>query len=198
MKLFGIITLTLLDFASSARQPRSRWTAPTTGVLPPARGSLSQDVGPAVQPQAGEARIGEVVGAGGLERFRRAAETPLNRVYENASPTARHTCPTASSRRRPPPGRRTSRISSSVAPWRVAVKVRVELLEVRPTALDVFGPDETGHDIRTWLTHWIRLAPRCRRPGRTPPGSRWTRICPRDRRQPAHRPQPTPTVRRPG
>jgi RimJ/RimL family protein N-acetyltransferase len=32
--------------------------------------------------QAGEARIGEVVEAGGLERFRRAAETPFNLVYE--------------------------------------------------------------------------------------------------------------------
>jgi hypothetical protein len=41
-------------------------------------------------PQAGEARIVEVVGAGGLERFRQAAETPFNLVYE-ARPERRGT-----------------------------------------------------------------------------------------------------------
>ena len=44
--------------------------------------SLSQDVGLALGAQAGEARIGDVVAAGGLTRFRRAAETPFNLVYE--------------------------------------------------------------------------------------------------------------------
>jgi SAM-dependent methyltransferase len=44
--------------------------------------SLSQDVGLALGAQAGEARIGDVVSAGGFTRFRRAAETPFNLVYE--------------------------------------------------------------------------------------------------------------------
>jgi SAM-dependent methyltransferase len=44
--------------------------------------SLSQDVGLALGAQAGEARIGDVVAAGGFGRFRRAAETPFNLVFE--------------------------------------------------------------------------------------------------------------------
>jgi 2-polyprenyl-3-methyl-5-hydroxy-6-metoxy-1,4-benzoquinol methylase len=44
--------------------------------------SLSQDVGLALGAQAGEARIRDVVHAGGLERFRRVAETPFNLVFE--------------------------------------------------------------------------------------------------------------------
>jgi SAM-dependent methyltransferase len=44
--------------------------------------SLSQDVGLALGAQAGEARIADVIGAGGLTRFRRAAETPFNLVFE--------------------------------------------------------------------------------------------------------------------
>lgn len=44
--------------------------------------SLSQDVGLALGAQAGEARIREVVEAGGLTRFRRVAETPFNLVFE--------------------------------------------------------------------------------------------------------------------
>jgi 2-polyprenyl-3-methyl-5-hydroxy-6-metoxy-1,4-benzoquinol methylase len=44
--------------------------------------SLSQEVGLALGAQAGEARIREVVHAGGFTRFRRAAETPFNLVYE--------------------------------------------------------------------------------------------------------------------
>ncbi len=44
--------------------------------------SLSQDVGLALGAQAGEARIGDVVAGGGLTRFRRAAETPFNLVFE--------------------------------------------------------------------------------------------------------------------
>jgi SAM-dependent methyltransferase len=44
--------------------------------------SLSQDVGLALGAQAGEARIRDVVVAGGLTRFRRATETPLNLVFE--------------------------------------------------------------------------------------------------------------------
>jgi 2-polyprenyl-3-methyl-5-hydroxy-6-metoxy-1,4-benzoquinol methylase len=44
--------------------------------------SLSQDVGLALGAQAGQARIGDVVSAGGFSRFRRAAETPFNLVFE--------------------------------------------------------------------------------------------------------------------
>jgi SAM-dependent methyltransferase len=44
--------------------------------------SLSQGVGLALGAQAGESRIREVVTAGGLSRFRRASETPLNLVFE--------------------------------------------------------------------------------------------------------------------
>src|SRR4051794_9418962 len=44
--------------------------------------SLSQEVGLALGAQAGEARIGDVVSAGGFRRFRRAAETPFNLVFE--------------------------------------------------------------------------------------------------------------------
>ena len=44
--------------------------------------SLSQDVGLALGAQAGPARIGDVVGAGGFGRFRTAAETPFNLVFE--------------------------------------------------------------------------------------------------------------------
>jgi 2-polyprenyl-3-methyl-5-hydroxy-6-metoxy-1,4-benzoquinol methylase len=44
--------------------------------------SLSQEVGLALGAQAGEARIHDVVTAGGLSRFRRAAETPFNLVFE--------------------------------------------------------------------------------------------------------------------
>src|SRR5271165_6460091 len=44
--------------------------------------SLSQEVGLALGAQAGEARIGDVVSAGGFTRFRRAAETPFNLVFE--------------------------------------------------------------------------------------------------------------------
>ncbi len=44
--------------------------------------SLSQEVGLALGAQAGEARIHDVVQAGGLSRFRRAAETPFNLVFE--------------------------------------------------------------------------------------------------------------------
>jgi SAM-dependent methyltransferase len=44
--------------------------------------SLSQDVGLALGAQAGEARIRDVVTSGGFTRFRRAAETPFNLVFE--------------------------------------------------------------------------------------------------------------------
>ena len=44
-------------------------------------GSFVHDLG-AVGAQAGEARIREVVGKGGFQRFRRATETPFNLIYE--------------------------------------------------------------------------------------------------------------------
>ena len=44
--------------------------------------SLSQEVGLALGAQAGEARIADVVRTGGFSRFRRAAETPFNLVFE--------------------------------------------------------------------------------------------------------------------
>jgi SAM-dependent methyltransferase len=44
--------------------------------------SLSQEVGLALGAQAGEARIHDVVQAGGFTRFRRVAETPFNMVFE--------------------------------------------------------------------------------------------------------------------
>jgi SAM-dependent methyltransferase len=44
--------------------------------------SLSQEVGLALGAQAGEARIRDVVTAAGFTRFRRAAQTPFNLVFE--------------------------------------------------------------------------------------------------------------------
>lgn len=44
--------------------------------------SRSQDVGLALGAQAGDARTRAVVEQGGFTRFRRAAETPFNAVYE--------------------------------------------------------------------------------------------------------------------
>jgi hypothetical protein len=39
-------------------------------------------VGLALGAQAGEARLREVVSAGGFKRFRRATETPFNLIFE--------------------------------------------------------------------------------------------------------------------
>ena len=44
--------------------------------------SLSQEVGAALGAQAGEARLREVVLAGGFSRFRRATQTPFNLILE--------------------------------------------------------------------------------------------------------------------
>lgn len=44
--------------------------------------SLDQEVGRALGAQAGEAQLREVVEEGGFRRFRRAAETPFNLVFE--------------------------------------------------------------------------------------------------------------------
>jgi hypothetical protein len=44
--------------------------------------SLAQEVGAALGAQAGEQRIRDAVTAGGFTRFRRAAQTPFNHVFE--------------------------------------------------------------------------------------------------------------------
>ena len=44
--------------------------------------SLAQEVGAALGAQAGEARLREVIGAGGFRTVRRAAETPFNMILE--------------------------------------------------------------------------------------------------------------------
>jgi hypothetical protein len=44
--------------------------------------SLSQVVGLALGAQAGEAKLRQVVRQGGFTRFRRATETPVNRILE--------------------------------------------------------------------------------------------------------------------
>ena len=54
--------------------------AASTLICTPA--SLAQEVGLGLGAQAGEARLREVVTAGGFTRFRRAAETPFNLVLE--------------------------------------------------------------------------------------------------------------------
>jgi 2-polyprenyl-3-methyl-5-hydroxy-6-metoxy-1,4-benzoquinol methylase len=52
----------------------------STMVCTPA--SMSQEVGAALGAQAGEKRMREVANQGGFSKFRRAAETPFNLVYE--------------------------------------------------------------------------------------------------------------------
>lgn len=52
----------------------------STMVCTPA--SLAQEVGTALGAQASEARLREVVLSGGFSRFRRATETPFNRIFE--------------------------------------------------------------------------------------------------------------------
>jgi SAM-dependent methyltransferase len=54
--------------------------AASTMICVPA--SLSQEVGSALGAQAGEARLRQVVKAGGFSRFRRAAATPFNLILE--------------------------------------------------------------------------------------------------------------------
>lgn len=55
------------------------YSASTTICVP---ASKDQEVGLALGAQAGEARMREVVTAGGFSHFRRAAETPFNLVFE--------------------------------------------------------------------------------------------------------------------
>ena len=44
--------------------------------------SLAQEVGAALGAQAGEAKLREVITAGGFSKVRRATETPFNMVLE--------------------------------------------------------------------------------------------------------------------
>jgi hypothetical protein len=44
--------------------------------------SLSQEVGAALGAQVGEARLREVIGAGGFQSVRRATQTPFNMVLQ--------------------------------------------------------------------------------------------------------------------
>jgi hypothetical protein len=44
--------------------------------------SLAQEAGAALGAQAGEARLREVIAAGGFSHIRRATETPFNMVLE--------------------------------------------------------------------------------------------------------------------
>jgi 2-polyprenyl-3-methyl-5-hydroxy-6-metoxy-1,4-benzoquinol methylase len=54
--------------------------AASTMICTPA--SLAQEVGAGLGAQAGETRIRQVVAKGGFNRFRRAAETPFNMIFE--------------------------------------------------------------------------------------------------------------------
>jgi hypothetical protein len=44
--------------------------------------SLSQDIGAALGAQAGEAKLRQVITAGGFATVRRAAETPFNMILD--------------------------------------------------------------------------------------------------------------------
>ena len=58
---------------------RIYYAGSTMGCVPT---SLSQEVGAALGAQAGEARLREVISAGGFRSVRRAAETPFNMILE--------------------------------------------------------------------------------------------------------------------
>ncbi len=69
------------DKAEANHNPIGRiFYSASTMICTPA--SLSQEVGAALGAQAGEERIRKVVTEGGFKRFRRAAETPFNLVFE--------------------------------------------------------------------------------------------------------------------
>jgi 2-polyprenyl-3-methyl-5-hydroxy-6-metoxy-1,4-benzoquinol methylase len=69
------------DAAEQNHNPIGRmFYSASTMICTPA--SKAQEVGLALGAQAGEARIREVVTAGGFTRFRRATETPFNLVFE--------------------------------------------------------------------------------------------------------------------
>lgn len=69
------------DTVSDNLNPVGRmYYAASTMICTP--GSRAQEVGMALGAQAGEARLRDVVTRGGFRHFRRAAETPLNLVFE--------------------------------------------------------------------------------------------------------------------
>jgi SAM-dependent methyltransferase len=69
------------DLAEENHNPVGRiFYSASTVICTPA--SLAQEVGAALGAQAGEKRIGDVVRAAGFTRFRRAAQTPFNLVFE--------------------------------------------------------------------------------------------------------------------
>ncbi|MBV9762962.1 MAG: methyltransferase domain-containing protein [Acidobacteriaceae bacterium] len=68
------------DVASNLNPVGRIFYSASTVICVPA--SRSQEVGLGLGAQAGEARIREVVTAGGFTRFRRATETPFNLVFE--------------------------------------------------------------------------------------------------------------------
>ena len=112
--------------------------------------SLSQEVGLALGAQAGEARLREVVTAGGFTRFRRAAETPFNLVLE-ARPL-------------------TSGAQRYLGGTRAHTEPKIIRVEVRrrfPVSL------EQGYDYITdlgnWPAYWPRLV-------RIDPRSRWAAV----------------------
>ena len=57
-------------------------TEPARTTLVCTQASLAQEVGTALGAQAGEARLREVVTQAGFTRFRRAAQTPFNLMFE--------------------------------------------------------------------------------------------------------------------
>jgi hypothetical protein len=62
-----------------ARRRRRQTKMESSEALP---ASLSQEVGLGLGAQAGEARLRDVITAGGFTRFRRATETPFNVAFE--------------------------------------------------------------------------------------------------------------------
>jgi ubiquinone/menaquinone biosynthesis C-methylase UbiE len=68
------------DLADNLNPIGRLYYSASTMICTPA--SLSQEVGLALGAQAGEARLRRVVEEAGFTRFRRAAETPVNLVFE--------------------------------------------------------------------------------------------------------------------
>jgi ubiquinone/menaquinone biosynthesis C-methylase UbiE len=68
------------DLASNLNPVGRVYYSASTMICTPA--SKAQEVGLALGAQAGEKRLREVVTAGGFTRFRRAAETPFNLIFE--------------------------------------------------------------------------------------------------------------------
>jgi len=76
----GLSIATSWDRVRSVNPVGRIFYSASTTICTPA--SKSQEVGLALGAQAGEARMREVVTSGGFRRFRRAAETPFNLIFE--------------------------------------------------------------------------------------------------------------------